>query len=331
MLDKFAEDLKRIREAKHISLIQMSEYTRIHLNVLERLEKGDFNFVEQPYIRAFLRHYASFLELDERDVLYAYDMAKSGKYQPLIKDPKNEADSQRELESQNVPLTSDKIDSVFEVIPEQHTSVQEEEKPAGIKKVLAYENPAEKEKALGLKSFINEDKKIGISPAVTRIIGYIIIVVILLIGIYFIVDTFLISPGKPRQQVVRQSFDTVVKENERKLLGKRSKEEIEDSLRKAQALQDSLKRLSTDSVTLEIVALNKGKIIIFVDTLLSSARTVEIFQANEKGYIKAKNSFWISSNDADKFQLFINKKQLPIKEKIIKNLKITREGIVNKK
>ncbi|MGB9696292.1 MAG: helix-turn-helix domain-containing protein [Ignavibacteria bacterium] len=328
MLDKFAEDLKKIREAKHISLIQMSEYTRIHLNVLERLERGDFNFVEQPYIRAFLRHYASFLELDEKDVLYAYDMAKSGRYQPLVKE---ETNLQQESRTENISSTSDEINNVFEIIPEQQTSVEKKEESLRIKKVLVYENPAEKEKALGLKSFMDEDKKIGISPAVSRTLGYIIVIVILLVGIYFIVDTFLISPSKPREQIIRRSFDTVVRENERKLLGIRSKEEIEDSLKKIQSFQDSLKRLSADSLTLEIVALDKGKIIIFVDTLLLSARTEERFKANEKGYIKAKNSFWISSNDADKFQFFVNRKPLSIKEKIIKNLKVTKEGIVKKK
>lgn len=332
MLEKFAEDLKKIRESKHISLIQISEHTKVHLNVLERLEKGDFNFVEQPYIRAFLRHYASFLGLNEKDVLYAYDMAKSGKYQPLIKS-KVEAETQAQPEPRVETTTpvSDEVDSVFEVIQQQQPPSIIKEEPAPVKKVSAYENPAEKEKALGIKPFIEENRKIDISPTLTRTFGYIIIIAILLAGIYFIVDTFLMSPTKPREQIVRQSFDTVVKENERKILGKRSKEEIEDSLKKAQAFQDSLKRLTSDSVTLEIVALDRGKVVIFVDTLLPSARTDESFKANEKGYIKAKNSFWISSKDADKFQFFVNQKPLSIKEKEIKNLKITKEGIVRKK
>jgi len=332
MLDKFAGDLKKIRESKHISLIQMSEKTKIHMNVLERLEKGDFDFMEQPYIRAFLRHYANFLELDAKDVLYAYDMAKSGRYQPLVgEEEKKETFSQQESQLENVSPASDEIDRVFEIIPERQTSNEIKEESLTVKKVSAYENPAEKGKALGIKSFMDDDKKIGFSPTFARSLGYIIIILIILVGIYFIVDTFLISPSKPREQVVRQSFDTVVKENERKILGKRSKEEIEDSLRKAQSLQDSLKRLSTDSLTLEIVALGSGKVVIFVDTLRSFARTEEKFKPNEKGYIKAKNSFWISSNDADKFKFFVNKKPILIDEKVIKNLKITKEGIVKKK
>lgn len=332
MLNKFAEDLKKIRESKHVSLIQMSEHTRIHLNILEKLERGDFNFVEQPYIRAFLRHYASFLGLNERDVLYAYDMAKSGKYQPLVREEaKRETNLQQEFKTEDISQPHDEIDNVFEVIPEQQASPEIKEEPLHTKKILAYENPAEKEKALGLKSFMEGDKKIGISPTVIRTSGYIIVILILLVGVYFIIDTFLISPGKPREQIVRQNFDTIVKESERKILGKRSKEEIEDSLRKVQLLQDSVKRLSADSVTLEIIALDNGKVVIFVDTLLSSARTEERFKANERGYIKAKNSFWISSKDADKFQFFVNKKPLPIKEKVVKNIKITKEGIVKKK
>ena len=88
MLKKFAEDLKAYRESKKISLLDIAHETRIHISNLEKLESGDFGFLPQPYIRAFLKQYIRSLGLDDKETLYNFDLAKSGRYQPIAEDKK---------------------------------------------------------------------------------------------------------------------------------------------------------------------------------------------------------------------------------------------------
>jgi len=80
MVKIFAEDLKAIREEKNISLKSISQQTRINLSALENLENGDYSFQPQAYIRAFLKQYIACLDLDVEEVLFDYDLARSGKY-----------------------------------------------------------------------------------------------------------------------------------------------------------------------------------------------------------------------------------------------------------
>ncbi len=62
--------LKREREARNVSLEELSHGTRINRPFLEALERNDFNFFSQKeFVLGFLRRYARFLSLDEQDVL----------------------------------------------------------------------------------------------------------------------------------------------------------------------------------------------------------------------------------------------------------------------
>jgi cytoskeletal protein RodZ len=62
--------LKREREARDVSLEELSHGTRINRPFLEALERDDFNFFSQKeFVLGFLKRYARFLSLDEQDVL----------------------------------------------------------------------------------------------------------------------------------------------------------------------------------------------------------------------------------------------------------------------
>lgn len=62
--------LKREREARSISLEELSHGTRINRPFLEALERNDFNFFSQKeFVLGFLKRYARFISLDEQDVL----------------------------------------------------------------------------------------------------------------------------------------------------------------------------------------------------------------------------------------------------------------------
>ncbi|MBT8378369.1 MAG: helix-turn-helix domain-containing protein [Ignavibacteria bacterium] len=79
MLDKYAEELREAREKKGITLQQMAAKTRIDLKFLEAIDNGNFSFLPELYVKAFLKQYAKVLELDEKETIDRYEDAKAGK------------------------------------------------------------------------------------------------------------------------------------------------------------------------------------------------------------------------------------------------------------
>ncbi|MCG6923515.1 MAG: helix-turn-helix domain-containing protein [Acidobacteria bacterium] len=66
-------DLKRIREARGVSLRHMANVTKIGTRFLEYIEDDRFGFLPAPvYLRGFLHEYARMVSLDPRRVAEAY-------------------------------------------------------------------------------------------------------------------------------------------------------------------------------------------------------------------------------------------------------------------
>jgi len=57
-LAQFYKELKELRISQNISLEDISDRTKIHIQYLKSIENGDFNKIEVPYLRLFLRAYA---------------------------------------------------------------------------------------------------------------------------------------------------------------------------------------------------------------------------------------------------------------------------------
>jgi transcriptional regulator with XRE-family HTH domain len=79
MLIKFADELKTARLKKGISLEQMAAKTRIDIKFLEAIDNGNFGFLPELYVKAFIKQYAKVVELDEDEVIKRYDDAKAGR------------------------------------------------------------------------------------------------------------------------------------------------------------------------------------------------------------------------------------------------------------
>lgn len=79
MLDKYAEELREAREKKGITLQQMAAKTRIDIRFLEAIDKGNFSFLPELYVKAFLKQYAKVVGLDEKETIERFDDAKEGK------------------------------------------------------------------------------------------------------------------------------------------------------------------------------------------------------------------------------------------------------------
>ena len=85
MLKKFTEELKEQREKAGITLQNVAAKTRIDIKFLEALEDGNFNFLPEIYVKAFIKQYAKVVGLDEEETLQSYILAKEGKEEAVEK------------------------------------------------------------------------------------------------------------------------------------------------------------------------------------------------------------------------------------------------------
>ncbi len=90
MLDKFAEELKQAREENEITLQQMAAKTRIDIKFLEAIDNGNFSFLPNIYVRAFIKQFAKTVGLDEEETIKKYEAAKQGKMPEKVEVAKEE-------------------------------------------------------------------------------------------------------------------------------------------------------------------------------------------------------------------------------------------------
>jgi cytoskeletal protein RodZ len=79
MLDKFAEELRKARGKKGITLQQLAAKTRIDFKFLEAIDNGNFSFLPELYVKAFIKQYAKVVGLDEKETIERYEDAKEGR------------------------------------------------------------------------------------------------------------------------------------------------------------------------------------------------------------------------------------------------------------
>jgi len=69
-----AEQLRQAREARHLTVQEVAEITKIRTDHLRALEEGNFNVFSAPvYIRGFVRTYSTLLKLEVPQVMAALD------------------------------------------------------------------------------------------------------------------------------------------------------------------------------------------------------------------------------------------------------------------
>lgn len=363
MLKKFGQDLQKIRESKKITIADISGKTKIHKTILEKMENGDFSFFSATHIRAFLKQYAKAVGLNSDDILFNYEMAKNGKYSSMIEDIIEKEKEAKDVESKinyveepELPndieikkedlqinkTESDKketLNDIFE-IPTTENNISEKKEikqdlSGNDDKMDAIERkPFSKSKRIKLESEkgeftgkYTEDKGFHIPSNLLKNAGIFLLIIVLLFGVYLLIDVVFLQKHGSKTEIIKQNFDDVVKETEKKVLGKRSEEEIKDSLNKALLKADSLRRIQNDSITLKIVGINSGSLTVVTDTLTEGNKYTESFEKGAKGEWKAKNKFYLTSKNTESFVVFLNDKKLEISDKKVNKLKITKQGI----
>lgn len=79
MLDKFTDELRQQRERVGLTLEQMAAKTRIDLKFLEAIDQGNFSFLPDLYVKAFVKQYAKTIGLDENITLKKFEAARDDK------------------------------------------------------------------------------------------------------------------------------------------------------------------------------------------------------------------------------------------------------------
>lgn len=113
MLTKFAEELKQARLNSNATLQQMAVKTKIDLKFLEAIDEGNFAFLPDLYIRAFIKEYASFIGLNADSTIKKFEAAKRGEYpseeneKPFLQSIiENDQSEQKKLPLSTRPLKS---------------------------------------------------------------------------------------------------------------------------------------------------------------------------------------------------------------------------------
>jgi transcriptional regulator with XRE-family HTH domain len=96
MLEKFAEELRTAREKSGITLQQIAQKSRIDLKYIQAIDKGDFSFLPEVYVKAFIKQFAKIVGLDEHVAIKKFEAAKTGKIHEEEIKPEKTEDIQKE-------------------------------------------------------------------------------------------------------------------------------------------------------------------------------------------------------------------------------------------
>ena len=306
MLKEFGQDLKKLRELKGISIAEISAETRINTKFLHLLEKGNFDFQPETYIRSFIKAYSKALNENENQVLNDYDKAKAGFYARR----KFASDEDKDVSLPDAKLRISVLDQ-----PEKINKEENSEEPVYSKSL---EN--DKPDYMKPKPEYSEEQNNYSGSSITRKILFGVLIIAVCVGIYFLID-YLNSNGEKKSDVKPKSFNEISTDYENKISNRVDSTHIKDSLKTL---------ASKDSLHLSVVAIKDIKIKVYVDDV--SEPFDEDLSAKDSLTFSAKEKFRFSANTGQNLELYLNGKYLKKSRltpgSVIKNLIINKNGFV---
>jgi cytoskeletal protein RodZ len=183
MLDKFAQELKKAREESGLTLQQIASKTRIDVKFLESIEKGNFSFLPDLYLKAFIKEYAAMVGMDPETAIQKFEAAKKGV----------DIDEQKEITSEEQhPETFEKAQA------SQPEEKPKEQKPVQKPTYNSVEPPPSSQ----------QDSTIKIDKKVVVIGGIVLGVIAIFLVVYFVFlksSSEIIVNEKPIDQVIQES------------------------------------------------------------------------------------------------------------------------------
>jgi cytoskeletal protein RodZ len=282
MFDKLAEELKNARIINNLTIKQLASRIRIDIKFLEAMEEGNFSFLPEIYVKAFIKEYANVVGLDIDIMLKKYEAAKEGLPFEEITENKD-AD---ELEKETV--NSDEEEN-FEEKSKEKTEQLREVKHSAHQSDAVYSQPV----AVFDSTFRNRnDSKTGNRSS--YIIGALIGGVIIVFGLIYLI--FL--KGGNEIVVSEKPYDEVIAESQQRYEEK--PDMLADSLQNRPAASDSLSLLiqTTDTSWVRIISDN------------SKEEEFILFPNSQKSF-KAADNFNITFGRSSAIKLRLNDKPLP--------------------
>lgn len=107
-MNHFSEELRKEREAKNITLAEISRQTRIHIKYLQAIDQGAFDILPQTYVRAFIKAYAEAIGMDAVEILKLYDIHSTPEHKQETASVRDEGRLQYRPETTDSELKKEK-------------------------------------------------------------------------------------------------------------------------------------------------------------------------------------------------------------------------------
>jgi len=211
MFDKLSEELKAARIRAGISIQQLANKTRIDIKFLEYIKDGNFSFLPELYVRAFLKEYIKFVGLNEKLIFKKYEAYKLGKE---YEEPQQE--------------------TIIDKIKELKENRFEKEKENPFSKPISYHSSSSKEQDNPLNTFLKNKKNILLVSAVAGIL------------VLFLAAYFLFIKKNP-DIIVEKPYDELVNESKERYVENEPNRTPIDSSNDKSAKSDTLRLWVTAS------------------------------------------------------------------------------------
>jgi len=212
MLEKFAEELREAREKNKITLQQIAQKSRIDLKYIEAIDRGDFSFLPELYVKAFIKQFAKIVGLDEQVTIKKYEAAKTGKT------PKEEMEPEKPEEIKK------------EAVSEKPVNDKKAEAPKIQQPVKSFQESTEKKSGAEEVSFlerIKSDKAI-----LAGVIGGTLAIILVVVYFFFIMpESDIIVAEKPYDEVRKENQQRYVPDTKTQQLNEATTVAPSDSLR----------------------------------------------------------------------------------------------------
>ena len=273
--------LKRAREARGLSLADVSDTTFISVQFLEAIEAGKTDILPQAYVRAFIREYSSVVGLDPAEVMHRYD--HPGSFQ--------EPAPARPVP---VPPAGDSTHKIKTGLPARRA--QQAVEPPSSPVPVAHEAPESDVPAQPVAPPVDDTPP---EPAPRRDLTDMIQKAALVMGVVVIAIVVWNVTGIERPKTHEIPFQNVIRENEQHAAGPGQRDSSQLSATAQGARTDSLTLVAqtTDSVWIQMI----------VD---GGAPREYLFRPNARASWKAGENFVLTIGNAGAVQFTLNKRNL---------------------
>jgi len=291
MFDELANELKAAREKISMTLVQAANKSKIDIKFLEAMEQGDFAFLPDLYVRAFVKNFAKTVGLDENKFFKKFEAAKKGI--PYVEESEYE-EIIRQAPKPTKQETTPVVDKGKRTNQKDKPKINRD--PLFTFDALGASNPAQDTTA----AVKRRDLIIGASS-----LGAILLFTL----VYFL----FIDTGE-KIIVTEKPIEDVIQQNQRY---------IEDDQTSAGS---NLGTGVSDSLVLTINANDTSWIKMLIDDNTSGEF---ILLPNSQKTIKAKTNYKITLGNSGVIKLLLNNKPLSFsgRSKLALNIVIDREGV----